>query len=322
MVQKSTIKPKLLIIAGPTAVGKTKLVLDLYDQLNCELISADSMQVYKNCDIATAKIDKDLLLRYPHHNIDIKDINEEYNVAIFKKNTEKIIEDISRKGKLAIIVGGTGLYIESLIFPYNFGECSKNEEYRKQLEKLQKTHGDEALYNLLKEYDANLANKIDKYNTRRIIRALEVVKSNKEKSINISNNNNFEKDSPYDYYIIFLNKERNILYENINKRVDEMVNAGLVKEAKMVYDIQKNTLNELQISSAIGYKELYDYFESKSTLPECIEKIKQHSRNYAKRQITWYNRYSKNIERVKNENEFDHKKIVKQILDRYSEFKK
>ena len=323
MVQTSSLsKPKLLVIAGPTAVGKTKLALELFDKLNCELISADSMQVYRNCDIGTAKLNKDLLKKYPHHNIDILNIEEEYSTAIFKENVAKIIQEANINNKLPIIVGGTGLYIESLLFPYDFAHCEKDELYRKELQNFYNENGKDKLFEMLKNKDENLALQIDKNNIKKIIRALEIIK---HKEVNPNNEiirNNFEKESPYDYFIMFISKNREELYKVINKRVDEMINIGLVEEAKMIWEKQKQTDKFIQVSSAIGYKEFFDYFNNNSTLEECIDKVKQHSRNYAKRQITWYNRYTKNIERVDNNGESDYQLIINNILLKYNEYKK
>jgi len=323
MVQKSSInKPQILIIAGPTAVGKTKIALELYDKLYCELISADSMQVYRNCDIGTAKLSKDLLKKYPHHNIDIINIDEEYNTAIFKEYTSNLIQKITLENKLPIIVGGTGLYIESLLFPYNFAKCKKDEEYRKELECFYNENGKDKLYELLRNKDEKLAEQIDKNNIKKIIRALEILKHKEENPNENISRDNFEKESPYDYFILFVTKNREELYETINQRVDEMVNLGLVEEAKTIWEKQKNSENFIQVASAIGYKEFFEYFEGRASLEDCINKVKQHSRNYAKRQITWYNRYTKNIEKVNNDCQYDYDIIIKNILNKYDEFKK
>lgn len=323
MVQTSTInKIPLLILAGPTGVGKTKIALKLYDILNCSLISADSMQIYRQCNIATAKLDEKLLKKYPHYNIDIKNIEEEYSTAEFKNDTVKQINLIYQNSKLPIIVGGTGLYIESLLFPYDFAQCQKDEEYRKCLNKILEEQGKEALYNLLLKVDEQTAKKLNINDTKKIIRTLEICHSTNEKLSNIRQNKNNFENSPYDYYIIFLNKDREKLYNDINSRVDEMLENGLLTEAKYIFDLQNKLNKKLQVSYAIGYKEFFDYFNGNDTLSNAIEKVKQHSRNYAKRQITWYKRYTKNIIFMNNENLQDEQNIIQFVLQKYKQFVK
>lgn len=317
MVQTCAIKPKLLVIAGPTGVGKTKLAIDCLQYLNCELISADSMQIYRGCDIGTAKISKAEQLLYPHKNIDIIDFSEQFSVAEFKKNTLKQIDGIIKQGKLPILVGGTGLYIESLLFPYTFQNCKKDDTLREKLNLLYEKIGGEKLIDEIISKKPELAKNLHPNNKKRIIRTLEI----------LNNSNTFTheycfENSKFDYLIIFLNKERNKLYNTINERVDEMVKNGLIDEAFKLYNYEKLNNCKLQVSSAIGYKELYPYFDKISTLEECVEKIKQHSRNYAKRQITWYKRYTTNIEWVNNEYLDEYKKILNLILNKYSEYLK
>ena len=323
MVQESTInKPKILVIAGPTGVGKTEIAMKLYDILYCELISADSMQIYKECNIATAKLENNLLTKYPHQNVNIKHIYEEYSTAEFKEDTIKIIDNAKLLNKLPIIVGGTGLYIESLLFPYNFANCPKDASYRKELVALMNEKGKDILYNKLCEVDEISAQKININDTKKIIRALEIYHTTKLKPSSYYNNTSAFENSPYDYQIIFVNNERDKLYQTINKRVDLMIKKGLVEEAKYVYDLQKQLNRTLQASSAIGYKEFFDYFEDKITLDRAIELVKQHTRNYAKRQITWYKRYTKNIIFMNNQSNDDKDKIVNYITDKYTEYLK
>ncbi len=321
MVQASAVKPKLLIIAGPTGVGKTKLAIDCYKLLNCELISADSMQIYKNCDIGTAKISKEEQTLFPHKNIDIVNFYDEYSVAEFKKTTLNHINEITNKGKLPILVGGTGLYIESLLFPYEFQNCQKNTQLREKYNSLYDSLGGQKLIDEIISKKPALAKDLHPNNRKRIIRALEIINNTEA---NVQNNcelHNFE-NSVFDYQIIFLSKERSNLYSIINKRVDEMLKNGLIQEAQMLYDYEKQNNCKLQVSSAIGYKELYPYFDKISALAECVEKIKQHSRNYAKRQITWYKRYTKNIEWRFNEMPEDYKNILISILRKYQKYLK
>lgn len=318
MVQTGTLKPKLLIIAGPTCVGKTKLAMDCYDLLNCELISADSMQIYKGCDIATAKITKEDLKKYPHKNIDIVNFNENYSVADFKLTTLKHIESIQQKNQLPILVGGTGLYIESLLFTYDFNKCAKNDAIREKYEKLYDEVGGNELINIIKHHNPTMAIGLHPNNKKLLLRKLEIVLTNQNIEVN---NNNFE-NSAFDYQIIFLNKTREQLYKDINSRIDLMVDSGLIEEARKLYDYEKTHNKKLQVSNAIGYKELYSYFDGASTLNDAIEKIKQHTRNYAKRQVTWYKRYTKNIEWVNNDSIENYQRIVKFIVSKYPEYAK
>ena len=321
MVQASAIKPKLFIIAGPTGVGKTKIAIDCCKQLNCELISADSMQIYKKCDIGTAKITEEEQKLFPHKNINIVNFNDEYSVAEFKKSTLNYIDEITQKGKLPILVGGTGLYIESLLFPYEFQNCEKNAKLREEYNSLYESLGGQKLIDEIALKNADLANKLHPNNKKRIIRTLEILNNTNTNIQNDCKIHNFE-NSIFDYYIIFLIKERENLYSTINARVDEMLENGLIQEAQMLYDYEKQYNCKLQVSSAIGYKELYPYFDKQSTLEECVEKIKQHSRNYAKRQITWYKRYTKNIEWCINETPEDYVNILDTILRKFPEYRK
>lgn len=319
MVQACAVKSKLLIIAGPTGVGKTKLAIDCYKRLNCELISADSMQIYKNCDIGTAKISMKEQKQFPHKNIDIVNFCDEYSVAEFKKNTLNYINETISKGKLPILVGGTGLYIESLLFPYEFQNCKKDAKIREKYISIYDSLGGQKLIDEIASKNPDLANNLHPNNKKRIIRTLEILSNS---NVNVQSDckiRNFE-NSIFDYKIIFLTKDRTNLYSIINARVDEMLKNGLIQEAKMLYTYEKQNNCTLQVSNAIGYKELYPYFENNSTLDECVEKIKQHSRNYAKRQITWYKRYTKNIEWHVNETLDDYNNILNSILLNYQEY--
>ncbi len=321
MVQKSAVnKDKVLILAGPTGVGKTEIALSIYDILKCEIISADSMQIYRECNVGTAKLNNELLKKYPHHIVNIKSIEEEYSTAEFKKNTESLIIEINQKGFLPIIVGGTSLYIESLIFPYEFANCPKQNEYRDYLNNFLKTNGKEELYNILYEIDNSILNYISVNDTKKIIRLLEIYHYTNKKPSELQCVNKKACNSPYDYFIIFLNKDRELLYDSINRRVDDMVNNGLIQEAKLIYDKQKELNRPLQVASAIGYKEFFNYFEGNDSLENCINLVKQHSRNYAKRQITWFKRYSDNIAFLEYKTNEDKEKILSFIKEKYYNF--
>lgn len=275
----------ILIIAGPTAVGKTDISIKLAKRLNGEIISADSMQIYKNMDIGSAKISKEEMDDIPHHLVDIVDPSEEFSVAMFKKNAEEAIEEINEKNKLPIVVGGTGFYINSLIYNYNFAETNKDEEYRKFLEKEAEEKGNIYVHSLLKDIDLESYSKLYPNDLKRVIRALEVYKVT-GKSIS-----QFAKEEdlfniPYNVYYYVLNMDRQKLYERINKRVDVMFQKGLLEE---VIRLQKEGYtSDMQSMKGIGYKEILYYLDGKVDLEKAIEMIKQFSRNYAKRQLTWF----------------------------------
>lgn len=276
-------KEKLLVIIGPTAVGKTKTSIFLAKRFNGEIISGDSMQIYKKMDIGTAKITKEEMEGIPHHLIDIKNPDEPFSVAEFQQLVRKKISEISQRGRLPIIVGGTGLYIQSVIYDYQFSDAPSDPEFRAKLKKEAEEKGSAFLYKQLKEVDPISAGKIHQNNLRRIIRALEVYHCTGK---TISSFQEGGASEPlYDTAIIGLTMEREKLYERINERVDEMVEKGLVEEARELF---LSGLRDCQSIQAIGYKELYDYFMEKISLEEAIEQIKRNSRRYAKRQLTWF----------------------------------
>ncbi|WAA13516.1 tRNA (adenosine(37)-N6)-dimethylallyltransferase MiaA [Fervidibacillus halotolerans] len=274
-------KEKLLVIIGPTAVGKTKLSIDLAKKLSGEIISGDSMQIYRGMDIGTAKISPDEMEGIPHHLLDIKNPDESFSVAEFQQLVREKITEISNWGRLPILVGGTGLYIQSVIYNYQFPNVEG--KLREQLEKQAEQEGIDFLYRKLLNIDHEYAQLIHPNNKRRVIRALEVYYSTGKTMTEWQKNQ--MKDPIYDSLIIGLTMERNRLYERINERVDEMIDNGLVQEAKMLYD---QGLTDVQSTQAIGYKELFDYFDGKVTLEEAISNLKQNTRKFAKRQLTWF----------------------------------
>ena len=280
-------KNKIIVICGPTASGKTGLSLLLAQQLNGEVISADSMQIYRNLDIGTAKATKEEQSIAPHHLVDILDPDEPYNVQQFVEMAGQIIEDICSRGKTPIIAGGTGLYIESLLNGIKFSDQPDNSRIKANLQQELTENGIEYMYNILKEIDPEYAATVHPNNTVRVLRAIEIYRlTGNTMSWQLANSKPSEK--PYDYLIIGLNyTDRQKLYDNINKRVDIMVDDGVLSEAEYVY---KNKETFKTCVSAIGYKEFFPYFEGDSSLSECIDKLKQASRNYAKRQLTWFKR--------------------------------
>lgn len=278
---------QLLSIVGPTAIGKTKHSINLAKVFDCEIISGDSMQVYKLMDIGTAKIQKEEMQDISHHLIDIIYPDEPFNASIFKKLAEKSIEKINKKNKIPLLVGGTGLYVNGLIYNYNFSYVNHNKEYRLKLEEDINTYGLEYLYQKLGEIDPEMCKKISSNDKIRIIRALEVYHLS---SVRFSQVNHI-KDRYYSHFdsIIFgLNMDRNLLYERINQRVDIMIENGLIDEVKYLLSVGYSI--KLQSLQAIGYKEIIAALNHEISLTKAIELIKKNSRNFAKRQLTWFRR--------------------------------
>ena len=261
----------VIVITGPTGVGKTKLSIELAKKYNGEIINADAVQVYKGLDIGSAKITKEEMEGIPHHLFDIKDVNEEYTIYHYQEDCRKVINIILSKGKTPILVGGTGLYIKAALYDYKLSKEKENSNYDNL--------STEDLYNELIKLDKDII--IDKNNRRRLIRALNYYKEN-NKSINENKTNKLL----YDTIFIGLTTNRETLYNKINTRVDYMIENGLIEEVKSFYD--KN-IKTKPLLNAIGYKELYEYFDNKVSLDTAIENIKKNSRHYAKRQYTFFN---------------------------------
>lgn len=279
-----TIKPKILAVVGATASGKTSLGVELAKKYNGEVISADSMQIYKGLDIASAKPTTEEMQGIPHHLIDFLDRDVSFSVSDYVKLANEKIKDIISREKLPIIVGGTGLYIDSLLNNVKFSEGGNDEVYREKLYTIAREKGNEYLYNILLETDPVSAETIHMNNLVRVIRALEVFHVTGRRFSELKAESRLI-ESPYDSLIIGLNfHDRQILYDRINKRVDEMLKMGLVDEAKNVWKAG----NQKTASNAIGYKELIPYFENTMTISECVDRIKQETRRYAKRQLTWF----------------------------------
>ena len=279
-----TIKPKILAIVGATASGKTFLGVELAKKYNGEVISADSMQIYKGLDIASAKPTTEEMQGIPHYLIDFLDRDVSFSVSDYVKLANEKIKDIISREKLPIIVGGTGLYIDSLLNNVKFSEGGSDEVYREKLYTIAREKGNEYLYNILLETDPVSAETIHMNNLVRVIRALEVFHVTGRRFSELKAESRLI-ESPYDSLIIGLNfHDRQILYDRINKRVDEMLKMGLVDEAKNVWKAG----NQKTASNAIGYKELIPYFENTMTISECVDRIKQETRRYAKRQLTWF----------------------------------
>lgn len=282
----------IIVITGPTAVGKTKLSIELAKKYNAEIINYDSVQVYKDMDIASAKVTKEEMDGVKHHLIDFKNYNEDYTVFDYQNDGRKKIEELQDDNKNIVLVGGTGLYIKALLYDYKFNKEEKSSEYE--------NCSIEELYDKIMSIDSSII--VDKNNKRRLIRTL----------INLENNsisNNGDVLLYKDVYFIGLETSRDILYDRINRRVDIMLENGLIDEAKYFYNKERTKA----VMTPIGYKELFDYFDNKCTLDEAVDKIKQNSRHYAKRQFTWF----KNKMDIKwfnvDFNNFDN--TIKEVID-------
>lgn len=277
----------ILVITGPTAVGKTELSIRLAKKLNGEIISADSMQIYRYMDIGSAKIKSEEMEGVTHHLIDIVDPKEPFSVADYKRIGEKCINDIFRRGKLPIIVGGTGLYINALTCNMDFTDAESDYKYRAELESLADKFGNLYIHNMLKSIDEESYIKIHENNRKKVIRALEVYKLTGKPFSSFDAGNDFY-NSDYNVHYYVLNMDRTNLYSRINKRVDIMIDSGLEKECIKLKQMGYNS--SMQSMQGIGYKEMLYYLDNKLSLDECIEMIKKGSRNYAKRQLTWFRR--------------------------------
>src|SRR5690625_3604462 len=276
-------KETVIAIVGPTAVGKTQLSIDLAKKFNGEIISGDSMQVYKGMDIGTAKIKHDEKKGIPHYMIDIKDPNESFTVVDFQTYVQSYIKEITERGKLPILVGGSGLYIQAALYDYNFAKQNCNSDITKRLEKEVTQKGITPLYQKLKEIDPTQAKNIHPNNHRRVIRALEIYETT---GLTMSEyKKNQRKESPYNIIFIGLEIDRSLLYDRINLRVEQMIDDGLLNEVKNFYDQGLETCQAMQ---AIGYKEFIPYFNGDYSLDRAIELLKRNSRRYAKRQFTWF----------------------------------
>lgn len=281
-----TDKIPILILTGPTAVGKTALSIELAKILGGEIISADSMQIYRKMDIGSAKISQEEMDSVVHHMIDVVDPDEDFSVSDFHDMASQIISDIHKRGKLAIVTGGTGLYLNSLVYDMDFGGTNSDPSIRKDLEEILNDKGKDYLYRLLQDLSPEAAKRIHPNNTKRVIRAIEVYKTGGEMG---DFSNDLKYNPKFDAKIIVLNRDRSILYDRINQRVDMMFDMGLLDEVKGLH--QMGYTSQMQSMKGIGYKEVLEYFDGKMTLEESIDILKQGTRRYAKRQITWFKKY-------------------------------
>lgn len=278
-------KPEVIVICGPTASGKTSLSIELAKKINGEIVSADSMQIYDEISIGTAKPTIDEMQGIKHYLIGNVPITKRYSVSEYKKDAENAINEILKNEKMPIVVGGTGLYINSLIYGITYPEIETNLEYRKQLDEYVKINGLEKLYEEACKIDSDAMEKISKNDKKRILRVLEIYKQTGKTKTELEIESR-KIETPFCYKIFCINIEREILYKRINDRVDKMINDGLIEETLKIYKKYDNKM--LTSLQAIGYKEVVDYFNGKYTKKELTEKIKMESRRYAKRQLTWF----------------------------------
>lgn len=277
----------MVILTGPTAVGKTELSIKLANVLDAEIISADSMQVYRKMDVGTAKIRQEEMRGVRHYLVDCLDPADEFHVARFQKMAKEALGEIYAKGKIPLIVGGTGFYIQSLLYDIDFTKEEGGFEYRDFLQQKAESEGKEALFAMLDSVDPESCKKIHPNNVKRVIRALEFYKLN---GYPISEHNETEakKESPYRFAYFVLNHKRDVLYDRINQRVDLMIEQGLVEE---VEKLQREGYKKDMVSmQGIGYRQVFEYLEGRTSLEETIDKIKKDTRHFAKRQLTWFGR--------------------------------
>ena len=278
-------KPKVIVIVGPTASGKTSASINVAKKLNGEIISADSMQVYREMNIGTAKVTKEEADGIKHYLVDVVNPDEVFNVTKYKEMAEVAIEEILAKGKTPIIVGGTGLYVSTLINGIEFAEVGEDVEYREQMTALAEEKGAEYLHDELRKVDPDAADAIEMNNIRRVVRALEIFKLTGKTKTQLDIES--RKEVKYDYRVYGIDTPREELYNRINIRVDKMFEEGLLEEVKYVNEKYKISSTAIQ---GLGYKEVIEYIDGKVTYEEMIEKLKMETRRYAKRQLTWFRR--------------------------------
>ena len=303
----------LVIISGPTAVGKTKISIELAKKIGGEIISADSMQVYQHMDIGSAKITKEQMQGIPHHLIDFLPPTQPFNVALFQKLTKESILGIYSRGKIPIIVGGTGFYIQAVLFEVDFTENNDENDIRKELEALADEKGNSYLHKLLFEIDQESASFIHENNRKRVIRAIEYFKLTGEK-ISLHNAVQKEKNSPYQFHYFVLTDHRENLYKNINNRVDWMMENDLLEEVILLKNM--GCKRDSVAMQGLGYKEIFKYLEGECTLEEAVNEIKQSTRHFAKRQLTWFKRETDVLWIPKYEYDYDDLKIVNTMARR------
>lgn len=304
-------KRPLIILTGPTAVGKTKASIGLAKAINGEIISADSMQVYKYMDIGSAKIHPEEMQGVKHYLVDELEPDEEFNVVRFQQMAKQAMQEIYAKGKVPILVGGTGFYIQAVLYDIDFQENDEDHSYREELEGLAKEKGASYLHQMLAEVDEESAKEIHENNVKKVIRALEYHHQTGQK-ISAHNAQERQKESPYNAVYFVLNDDRKNLYDRINLRVDQMIEEGLVEEVRGLKE--RGYQKEMISMQGLGYKEMLDYLDGIYTLEEAVEIIKRDTRHFAKRQLTWFRR-ERNVEWInKEEFAYDEDRILAELL--------
>lgn len=304
-------KKPFVVLAGPTAVGKTELSISLAKKLDAEIISADSMQVYRQMNIGSAKITREEMQGIPHHLIDVLDPDEEFHVVRFQEMAKKAMEEIYARGRLPLLVGGTGFYIQALLYDIDFQAAGESEEIRSSLLKEAREKGNQVLHDRLRQVDEAAALAIHPNNVKRVIRALEFYLTT-GRQISRHNAEQKKRQSPYDFRYIVLHARREELYRRIDLRVDRMLEAGLVEEVRALRD--QGYTKEMVSMQGLGYKEILDYLEGNSSLSEAVYRIKRDTRHFAKRQLTWFRREPDVIWVDKTELGYREDAVLEQVL--------
>lgn len=311
-----TEKKPLIILTGPTAVGKTKASIGLAKAIGGEIISADSMQVYRHMDIGSAKITKEEMADVPHYLIDVLEPEEEFHVVRFQQMAKAAMTDIYSRGKIPIIVGGTGFYIQALLYDIDFTENEGDSVYREKLEALAKEKGAAYLHGQLAMVDPKSAEEIHANNIKRVIRALEFYRQTGQK-ISEHNERERQKESPYQFCYFVLNDRRECLYERIDQRVDQMIRNGLVQEVQALKE--RGCTKQMVSMQGLGYKEIFSYLEGDCSLEEAVYIIKRDTRHFAKRQLTWFKRERDVIWVQKDALNYDDEKLLQSLLESIKE---
>ena len=308
---KQTNQPALIILTGPTAVGKTDLSISLAKKIGGEIISADSMQVYRYMDIGSAKITPEQMSGVPHHLIDILEPAEEFNVVSFQQLAKQAMDGIYERGNIPIVTGGTGFYIQALLYDIDFTDNDEDTELRKSLEETAQTQGSEALYDRLRQIDPESCEIIHANNIKRVIRAIEFYEKTGMK-ISEHNKTQRQNSSPYNFVYFVLNDDREKLYERIEDRVDAMLEQGLVEEVRRLAAM--GCTSEMVSMQGLGYKEILNYLDGQTTLDEAVYLIKRDTRHFAKRQLTWFRRERDIIMVNKPDFSYDNDRILDYIV--------
>lgn len=306
-------KQPLVVLTGPTAAGKTKLSIELARAINGEIISADSMQVYRHMDIGSAKIRPEEMEGIPHYLVDILEPTQDFNVVLFQKYAKDAMAQIYAKGKIPILVGGTGFYIQSVLYDIDFTQNDEDTQLREELEQIAEQKGAEYLHQMLRECDPKSAEMIHANNVKRVIRAIEFYRQTGQR-ISEHNEQEREKTSAYDSRYFVLTDERGKLYANIDKRVDQMLEDGLVEEVRKLMEM--GCKRESTAMQGLGYKELIAYLLGENTLDEAVYLIKRDTRHFAKRQLTWFRRERDVIWIEKDKFAYDNNQIMKYMINK------